>query len=99
MARPSRLAAPVTRTVLVIWSLNGRTAYAIASLGWPMLLVISGVGAHLAPEHPIRPAGIDQDHRQQEQGAHAQEYLGVGRRCRLPQRIMMRHDHGEQADR
>jgi hypothetical protein len=42
MARPSRLAAPVTRTFST--SANH-----------------TGIGAHLAPEHPIRPAGIDQD--------------------------------------
>src|SRR5580658_7234665 len=85
MARPSLLAAPVTRTILpVIFPSWGS--------------VIADIALHLAPEYPIRPPRIDNDDGKQEQRAQPQEYLGAGVRGRLIQAEMMGHDHGEQAD-
>ena len=48
--------------------------------------VIADIGAHLAAKHPVRPARVDQDHRQQEQRADQQERLRARRRGGLPQR-------------
>ena len=41
-------------------------------------LVIAYIGPYLAAEDPIRPAGVHQDHRQQEKRTDSQKHLRTG---------------------
>ena len=62
--------------------------------------MIADVGAHLAAEHPVGPAGVDQDDRQQEQRADQQEGLRAAATTAASHSvIVVRHDHRPQADR
>src|SRR5579862_388885 len=62
------------------------------------LSVITKFTAHFAAEDPIRPGGVHQDDRQEKQRADQEKRLRAWRRGRLPQRVMIGHDHRPQAD-
>ena len=63
------------------------------------LSVIADIGSNLAAKHPIGPARVHQDHRQQHKCADKKEGLGALGGRRFPQREMVGNDHREEADR
>src|SRR5579883_1657555 len=60
--------------------------------------MIADIGAHLAAEHPIGPARVHEDDRQEEERADQEKGLGVRRGGGLPQGEPIRYDHRPQAD-
>ena len=61
--------------------------------------MIPDISTYLSAEDPIRPARIEKNDRQKEERADHKESLRARRRCGLPERVVMRNDHGPQADR
>src|SRR5262249_8381207 len=61
--------------------------------------MIPDIGTYLSPEHPIRPTRVKKNDRQKEERTNHKESLRARRRRGLPQGVVIRNDHGPQADR